>query len=67
MTEKEQVEDKTKFPILLMDNILRVFHGVNTRLELHTSLGGKSIRVVIYRISSTTPVRIDFQEEGKTL
>jgi len=61
MTEKEQLEDKSKFPLLLMDNILRVFHDVNSRLELHTTLGGKGIRVVIYRISSTTPVRIDFQ------
>ena len=31
MTEKEQLEDKNKFPLLLMDNILRVFHGVNSR------------------------------------
>jgi len=58
---KEQTDDKSKFPILLMDNILRVFHEVNSRLELHTSLGGKSIRVVIYRISNSTPVRVDFQ------
>jgi len=62
MTEKEQAD---KFPMLLLDNILRVFHGVNSRLELHTTLGGKGIRVVIYHISKSTPVRIDFQVQNE--